>query len=221
MATGFDHSFDPARKLVVVGDASAQKTALLLAFVKERYDPHEYIPTVFQSRVEDVEVVNHAGKKRDVKLALWEVTGQSDYDKELSYRDTDVILVCFSVKDQDSFENVQYKWIPEIKVYCPDVPFLIVGHQTDLEDDTKPLGEPERRRRLRGRVPAEDARWLAKQVGAVAYMECCARSRKRVKKVFHAAALASLQEAKKRQSSKCKKKHADFMFTMITFIMVI
>ena len=99
MATGFDHSFDPARKLVVVGDASAQKTALLLAFVKERYDPHEYIPTVFQSCVEDVEVVNQTGKKRDVKLALWEVTGQSDYDKELSYRDNKITFLCLAFSD--------------------------------------------------------------------------------------------------------------------------
>ena len=51
---------------------------------------------------------NHvAGVERDreqVELALWDTAGQEDYDRlrPLSYPDTDVILMCFSIDSPDS-----------------------------------------------------------------------------------------------------------------------
>ncbi|MGH0185015.1 UNVERIFIED_CONTAM: hypothetical protein FKN15_018232, partial [Acipenser sinensis] len=63
--------------------------------------------------------------------------GQEDYDRlrPLSYPQTDVFLVCFSVVSPSSFENVREKWIPEISHHCPRTPFLLVGTQVDLRDD--------------------------------------------------------------------------------------
>jgi cell division control protein 42 len=63
--------------------------------------------------------------------------GQEDYDRlrPLSYPQTDVFLVCFSVVGPASFENVKEKWFPEVHHHCPGVPCLIVGTQVDLRDD--------------------------------------------------------------------------------------
>jgi small GTP-binding protein len=65
-----------------------------------------YVPTVFENYVQDVEV---DGKR--VELALWDTAGQEDYDRlrPLSYPDSHVILVCFSIDNPDSLENVQEK----------------------------------------------------------------------------------------------------------------
>ena len=48
---------------------------------------------------------------------------EQDYDRlrPLSYPQTDVFLVCFSVISPASFENVKEKWIPEITHHCPKV----------------------------------------------------------------------------------------------------
>ena len=35
-----------------------------------------------------------------------------------------------------SLENVREKWVPEVTHYCPGTPFLLVGTQTDLREDT-------------------------------------------------------------------------------------
>lgn len=64
-----------------------------------------------------------------VSLGLWDTAGQEDYDRlrPLSYPQTDVFLICFSIASPSSFENVTSKWYPEIKHHCPDAPIILVG----------------------------------------------------------------------------------------------
>jgi hypothetical protein len=66
-----------------------------------------------------------------VELTLWDTAGQEDYDRlrPLSYPDTDVILMCFSVDSPDSLENIPEKWTPEVKHFCPNVPIILVGNK--------------------------------------------------------------------------------------------
>ena len=69
-----------------------------------------------------------------VELALWDTAGQEDYDRlrPLSYPDTDVILMCFSIDSPDSLQNIPEKWVPEVKHFCPNVPIVLVGNKKDL-----------------------------------------------------------------------------------------
>lgn len=68
---------------------------------------------------------------------MWDTAGQEDYDRlrPLSYPDTDVILMCFSVDSPDSLENIPEKWTPEVKHFCPNVPIILVGNKKDLRND--------------------------------------------------------------------------------------
>jgi GTPase SAR1 family protein len=45
----------------------------------------------------------------DYELALWDTAGQEEYARflPLSYPDTDVVLICFSIDSPDSFGNVE------------------------------------------------------------------------------------------------------------------
>ncbi len=96
--------------------------------------PEVYVPTVFENYVADVEV---DGKR--VELALWDTAGQEDYDRlrPLSYPDSHVILICFSIASPDSLENVQEKWISEVLHFCAGLPLLLIGCKKDLRDDPK------------------------------------------------------------------------------------
>ena len=105
------------KKLVIVGDGACGKTCLLIVFSKDQF-PEVYVPTVFENYVADIEVDG-----KHVELALWDTAGQEDYDglRPLSYPDTDVILMCFSIDSPDSLENIPEKWTPEVKHFCPNV----------------------------------------------------------------------------------------------------
>lgn len=69
-------------------------------------------------------------------LGLFDTAGQEDYDRlrPLSYPQTDVFLVCFSVTSPASFENVKEKWFPEVRRY-PFVGSLSLSASTELTCD--------------------------------------------------------------------------------------
>jgi Ras-related C3 botulinum toxin substrate 1 len=62
--------------------------------------------TVFDNYSTDVVV-----DERRVSLQLWDTAGQEDYDhlRPLSYPQTSVFIVCFSLVDPQSLENVETK----------------------------------------------------------------------------------------------------------------
>lgn len=125
-------------------------------------------------------------------LGLFDTAGQEDYDRlrPLSYPQTDVFLVCFSVTSPASFENVREKWFPEVHHHCPGVPCLIVGTQTDLRDDPQ-VRDKLAKQRMQP-VKKEDGERMAKDLGAVKYVECSALTQYKLKDVFDEVGQTSL-----------------------------
>lgn len=76
-----------------------------------------------------------------VELALWDTAGQEEYDRlrPLSYPESDVVLICFAVDSQSSLANVQDKWYPEVRHFCPHTPVLLVGLKNDLRKSRKAI----------------------------------------------------------------------------------
>ena len=93
-----------------------------------------------------------------------------------------MFLVCFSVTSPASFENVREKWFPEVHHHCPGVPCLIVGTQTDLRDDPQ-VREKLAKQKMQP-VRKEDGEKMAKELGAVKYVECSALTQFKLKDVF-------------------------------------
>ena len=89
-------------KCVVVGDGAVGKTCLLMSYTSNSF-PGMYVPTIFDNY--DVKVTLGG---QTISLGLWDTAGQAEYDRlrPLSYPQTDVFIICFSlVKESFHFQN--------------------------------------------------------------------------------------------------------------------
>lgn len=166
-------------KCVVVGDGAVGKTSLLISYTENRF-PVDYVPTVFDNFTTGVEV---DGKL--INFALWDTAGQEEYSRlrALSYPETDVFLLCFSVVAPASFDNIKTKWFPEISHHCPGAKCILVGTKIDLREDKATLEQ------LKGeKLPTtEVGKKLADDIDAECYLECSALTQEGLKRVFEEA----------------------------------
>ena len=145
----------------------------------------------------------HFFSSLQVELALWDTAGQEDYDRlrPLSYPDTDVILMCFSIDSPDSLENIPEKWTPEVKHFCPNVPIILVGNKKDLRNDENTKRELMKMKQEP--VRPEEGRAMADKINAYNYLECSAKTKEGVREVFETATRAALQVKKKKKGALC------------------
>ena len=186
-------------KCVAVGDGAVGKTCLLISFTTNAF-PSEYIPTVFDNYCANLVVDGKA-----VNLGLWDTAGQEDYDRlrPLSYPQTDVFLICFSVVSASSFDNVSTKWVPEVRHHCPSTPIILVGTKIDLRGDEDTIAKLSQKHK--SPITEEEGKAKAAEVGAVKYLECSAATQQGLVEVFHEAvrAVLSPKNTKKGKKKQC------------------
>ncbi|KAF5366347.1 hypothetical protein D9757_011465 [Collybiopsis confluens] len=159
-------------------------------------DSQAYIPTVFENYVTQVQF-----EGKEIELALWDTAGQEEYDRlrPLSYPESDVILIVFSIDFPTSLANVQDKWYPEVAHFCEGTPLILVGTKTDLraDDQTKKMLGAQGQTAI---SPQQGAA-VAKEIGA-RYAECSSKLGTGVRDVFNLA----LKESMKGRWGKMVKK---------------
>ncbi|EGC30174.1 hypothetical protein DICPUDRAFT_50894 [Dictyostelium purpureum] len=178
-----------AIKLVVVGDGAVGKSCLLIAYTTNAF-PGEYVPTVFDNYSANVMI---SGKPYN--LGLWDTAGQEDYDRlrPLSYPQTDVFLICFSIISRASFQNVKSKWFLEISHHAPHIPIVLVGTKCDLRGSGKP------------EISNAEAQLLVRELGFSCYVETSALTQTGLSQCFQMAINSTINAPKSKSSSSNKK----------------
>lgn len=174
-------------KAVVVGDGGVGKTCLLISYTTNTF-PNDYIPTVFDNYSASVMIDGEP-----IKLGLWDTAGQLEYDRlrPLLYPQTEIFLCCFSVVNPLLWQNVKLKWIPEILHHSPrNILVVLVGTKTDLRDEPHVLDELLAKNQKP--VTPQQGHKLAKDVGAVKYLECSLATQQGVQELFDYAIRAVL-----------------------------
>ena len=191
------------RKIVISGDGACGKTSLLNVFTRG-YFPKVYEPTIFENYIHDIFVDN-----QHISLSLWDTAGQEEFDRlrSLSYSDTHTIMLCFSVDSRDSLENVKNKWVGEIADHCEGVKLVLVALKCDLrnleefgnESTAITPGNIHNKNAAAGQqakdnglISYEEGLEMAKQIGALRYLECSAKMNRGVNEAFTEAARCAL-----------------------------
>ena len=147
-------------KTVAVGYGGVGKTCMYITFATGQF-PEVYVPTVFENYLHE----GHTSKGQPVELALWDNAGGEDYCRlrPLTYPDTDVFILCFSVENEmrGDLRTLKSYWYKEIHHFAPNVPIILVGTKIDVRDDEN----------QQNAVSTAEGRKLADEINAMYYME--------------------------------------------------
>ncbi|XP_061749698.1 rho-related GTP-binding protein RhoV-like [Nerophis ophidion] len=182
---------------LLVGDGAVGKTSMIISYIFNGYNS-EYRQTAFDVFTGLVHV-----NGVQTRLKLIDTAGQEEFGhlRSLCYAHVDVFILCFSLINPVSFDNVTSKWIPQIRAGNSTSPIILVGTQSDLRHNVdvlihlnqlraKPVGQSEVKR-------------LARRIRAHDYMECSALTQHHLKDVFDCAIFAAIKQ--KHNSAKSQK----------------
>ncbi|XP_057311900.1 ras-related C3 botulinum toxin substrate 1-like [Hydractinia symbiolongicarpus] len=178
-----------AIKCIVLGDLYVGRFSFLVTCAATEYSIG-YIPTVSDKYTIDV-LLELSGQTATINvMEPLRGTGTEEHDrkKRMCYPNTDVFLICFSLSNRESYEHVRTKWHPEVKLHRPTAAIILVGTKLDKEY------------LIRDQLfTTEDGLQLAKEIGAVKYLECLSQTQGCVKEVFKEVARAWYKETAKKK----------------------
>ncbi|KAH3867092.1 ras-related C3 botulinum toxin substrate 2-like [Dreissena polymorpha] len=187
-------------KCVLVGDGNVGKTSLMKTY-KDKCFPGAYLATMSDS----INVTMQVDEK-NYDLTVYDTAGQEAYDRlrPLTYPDTDVIVMCFSLVSKDSYDSIRDKWLAEVKQYCRDIPIVLVGTKLDMRSGNSKkdfaIMNGDRESTIAfNTISQEQGHWLKKEVGARFYVECSAKTQTSTRDVFESAIMAAINPTKRKQ----------------------
>ncbi|KAI8798874.1 ras-like GTP-binding protein rhoA [Biomphalaria glabrata] len=183
--TSQENSEEAQRKIAVVGDSGVGKTSLIQRLMTDDFDentPQEYIASAL--KVDEKLIELKKGKK--VRLFIYDTGGQETFKhlRKLNYPKSDAVIICFSVDNIESLQNVKKNWVPEMQRLCPGIPMLLVGNKVDIRHESESI---------KNFVPRGKGENTAKKNKMVGYIECSAKTDEKVKDVFEKIAQVALQ----------------------------
>ena len=171
MALASDKDHDHQFKLLIVGNSSVGKSAILLRFADDKYD-ESYVSTIgidFKVRSIDID-----GKR--VKMQIWDTAGQEKFRTigTAYYRNTHGVILVYDVTSKESFLSIE-RWLQEIKKNCANTIYKIVLIAN--KDENPNLKK----------ISTEEASEFANQMG-IPLFETSAKENINVEELFYAIA---------------------------------
>jgi len=109
-----------------------------------------------------------------LELEMWSTSPREDYDRLrlISYEDAAVIVLVFAIDAPTSLQSITERWHPEVAHFCSitKAPVILIGCKSDTR---KVVADGSGQTIC---VTKEQGHGSADRIGAVAYLECSAKS---------------------------------------------
>ena len=119
-------------KIINAGDFRVGKTSLAIRYTQNRFST-SYLPTL---GVDFYSKIIHYDEDTTLRLVLFDTVGQEKLAtlRKRYYTGAHGAVIVFDVTRKESFDHIE-NWINEVEEKCPDIPIIIVGNKTDLEEE--------------------------------------------------------------------------------------
>ncbi|KAI7905185.1 YIL118Wp-like protein [Cokeromyces recurvatus] len=180
------------RKILVVGDGGCGKTCLLNVFTRGHF-PQMYEPTIYENYIHDIAI----NDKLSIELSLWDTAGQEELDRlrVFSYDNTHAILVCYSINNRTSLDNIVNRWIHELQKECPQAKMILAALKCDLRSSSSSSSSSSTSTSTSNTnkiILYKEGLAVAKEMNAIRYFECSAKHNRGVQECFEQAAKIAL-----------------------------
>jgi Ras-related C3 botulinum toxin substrate 1 len=115
-----------------------------------------------------------------------------------------VFLVCFSVTDPETLENVKRNWLSEIRILSPKASYILVGTKTDMRENSDVINQLKEKNKRP--VSSQEGVKFATANGAKTYVECSAMNKDGLQRVFEQCVMVATNRPTIKLKEKCKEK---------------
>lgn len=171
-------------KCVILGNEGVGKSTLIHSYINRQFTA----PPGFSCGHYLTKATTTNGTRLD--LLICDTLGAKGYEhiNRLSYRDIDVVIICFAIEKPEDIFYVRLRWIPEVQNHCPPgVPVVLGGTKSDCRNAYEMNAISSR-----GYVSHEQGLKLAQDIYALDYKECSAFVDREVSAVFDTAVTCGL-----------------------------
>ena len=116
---------DESFKIIMVGDFGVGKTSLLKNNSLKQFKQNNNGLTEFYIQI----------NKKKFEFQIYDTCEQEKYESlnSLFYKNSSLVILVYSIDSLQSFENIEKKWLDEIKTNCKqDIKKFLIGNKKDL-----------------------------------------------------------------------------------------
>jgi small GTP-binding protein len=123
--------YDYVYKVVLIGDSGVGKTNLMTQYARNEFNLHSKSTIGVEFMNKTIEYDNNI-----IKIQIWDTAGQERYRALTSayFRGASGVVLLYDITHHISFENITKIWIPLVKSHLENIPIILIGNKSDLEE---------------------------------------------------------------------------------------
>lgn len=131
----------------------------------------------------------HRNAQTSYNLELFDTAGQEEWEqlRRMMYANTDIFLVCYSCMQPSSFDNVEKKWMPDVRNHDPTSLVILVSLCIDLRTVNPTSSNAQPDLITPPMITTRQGAELARRLKCNAFIECSSMLRFHVREVFECA----------------------------------